>query len=363
MPSAVSKPNNNKKHNYLFSFFGLFRFAKTRQRPFHLLLVLEDKAEANVSLAHALNGSIALVQRDDLCPRTHVRLCRNVKHLCDLPARSNAASGKVDVVGDKVKGIERDVLLGNSDDDKGATGADEPHKLSPLDAVVEGRADNHVKISAVLLNVVLVLAHKVTLCAELLCILHLGLRARNGSHFRTKLVGKLHGKMAEAANANDADTLSRAGAVTLERCKHGDTGAHQRGNDLGRNVLGKLEGIIRLKANVILVSSTGGLAVRVRAVVRVENLGAAVVKATGAVGARGLQTGTALRADANTIANLHMLDILASLGHMSDDFVSRNERVDGRAPAAVNSVNIASADAAVGNMDLDVVVTELARVV
>ena len=66
-----------------------------------------------------------------------------------------------------------------------------------------------------------------------------------------------------------------------------------------------------------------------------------------------------LSADSNSVSDLDRLHLVANLDCMSNDFVADDEWEGSFAPAAIDGVDIATADAAAVNLDIDVVVAEL----
>ena len=68
-----------------------------------------------------------------------------------------------------------------------------------------------------------------------------------------------------------------------------------------------------------------------------------------------IETAPDLRAHANTVAFLHRGDLGAGLEDFADDFVADHERRFDVAPAAGDGVQIAAADAAGLDADVDVV--------
>lgn len=73
---------------------------------------------------------------------------------------------------------------------------------------------------------------------------------------------------------------------------------------------------------------------------------------------RALQAGPDLSTDADTVALLDGLDLGADLDGLADDLVADADGQRCTTPAAVDCVNIATADTAALDLDVDVVVAE-----
>ena len=75
-----------------------------------------------------------------------------------------------------------------------------------------------------------------------------------------------------------------------------------------------------------------------------------------------LHAATNLGTDADALADLELLDVLAHPGHNPDDLVADNKRERaGAAPALAEGVHVRAADATVRNGELDVVIREVLR--
>lgn len=68
-----------------------------------------------------------------------------------------------------------------------------------------------------------------------------------------------------------------------------------------------------------------------------------------------LAAGVHHAADADTVADLVLRDVLADGGDVADDLVADDLRVLDLAPLAADGVDVRVADAGVGDVDLDVV--------
>ena len=76
-----------------------------------------------------------------------------------------------------------------------------------------------------------------------------------------------------------------------------------------------------------------------------------------------MAAGVGLPAEAHALADLEGFDLGAHGGDRADNLVAGNEGVLADAPIVGDEVQIAVADAAVGNGDLDFVRAELARII
>jgi len=84
----------------------------------------------------------------------------------------------------------------------------------------------------------------------------------------------------------------------------------------------------------------------------------------GVVGARSavtLQASARLSTNTDAVTDLDaVLDVLAHANGLADDLVTDNARVVGRTPAGLESVDVGTADTAVSDFDLIVVLARLA---
>ena len=75
-----------------------------------------------------------------------------------------------------------------------------------------------------------------------------------------------------------------------------------------------------------------------------------------------LHTAADLGADADALADLELLDVLANPGHYPDDLVANDERERASAaPSLAEGMHVRAADTAVRDSKLDVVIREILR--
>jgi len=63
-------------------------------------------------------------------------------------------------------------------------------------------------------------------------------------------------------------------------------------------------------------------------------------------------------ADADRVADLEGADMIANRGHMADDFVAGNAGIEGAVPFGTDLVQVRMADAAIGDIDCDIMRTD-----
>lgn len=83
-----------------------------------------------------------------------------------------------------------------------------------------------------------------------------------------------------------------------------------------------------------------------------------VLEPLSALSAVGLQARSCLRANTDAVALLDVLDVLSDLDCLADDLMANNAGVGRRVPAGAERVDVGTADTAVGNLNIDVVVGE-----
>lgn len=164
--------------------------------------------------------------------------------------------------------------------------------------------------------------------------------------------------MTETSDADDSNTLAlRAGAVLLQRAEDGDTATKHRRGDRRWETVGDRDDEVAGSTAKVSVAAEALAAVLEAASVGADHALAAVRLAAGrALVARAARV--ALRADADAVANLDVRDVLAYTDGDANDLVAHDLRVLDRAPAGAERVQVARADAAVGDRDIDVRVGE-----
>lgn len=130
---------------------------------------------------------------------------------------------------------------------------------------------------------------------------------------------------------------------------------------MGWNRIGNLEHEVVVATPVLGITTVGLLASRPLAVVGVRRaLGAVVLEAIRALGAVATEAGAALGANTHAVPNLDAVgDFAADTGRLANNFVPYHARVGGGTPAGGEGVDVGAADAAVGDLNVDVGLFEL----
>jgi hypothetical protein len=114
--------------------------------------------------------------------------------------------------------------------------------------------------------------------------------------------------------------------------------AQHRGNDRARQRVRDLEHKVAGRARKVRVPARALAPVRVLAVVRADHLRAVRLAARAALVARAARVG--LRADADAVADLDVLDGAADAQRDADDLVAHDLRVHRRTPPAAECVQV-----------------------
>lgn len=197
------------------------------------------------------------------------------------------------------------------------------------DEQVKGAGELGVPLGIVIRGDVAVGAHLERVCL-------LALLSRDGDdRLGPQRLGPHDDEMAQATEADDAHTLTRAAPEMLQRRIRGDAGAqHDRGRRR-RDAVRDLEDKVARRAVVQGVAAVRLVAVQVEASVRAHVLGAKVFVSGGALltGAwPTTQTGIALSADPDPVAHRDtVLHFAAHADGSPDDFVADAARVRRRA--------------------------------
>ena len=165
------------------------------------------------------------------------------------------------------------------------------------------------------------------------------------SNMEAHRLGVLDGEVTEAADAGDDDPVAGLGIGGLEALVHRDAGADD-GRDFDEaDVLGKVSYVVRIGDGIFCIATVLGVAAEL-------SLGAAGLLSSEAVDA--LAAGGIEPDDADAVAFLDGLDVLADAGDEAYAFVAGDERgcgLDG--PVAFCSVQVGVTDAAGFHLDLD----------
>ena len=199
---------------------------------------------------------------------------------------------------------------------------------------------------------------------------------REGIHLRTHCLSPEHRVVTEPADTHDTNLLTWATAVRLEGRVDGEAGAEHRRGVRGLDLVRDGEHKALVRANGGRVPALGDdsvvilaiLSVRVsrkghteiiigrRAYVSVQLIWAVVLVAL--VARPAFHAAGDLRADADALADLELIDLVADTGDVPDDLVAGDERQLGFAPTLAERMDVGAAHAAVGDGDLDIVFFE-----
>ncbi len=160
--------------------------------------------------------------------------------------------------------------------------------------------------------------------------------------------------MTQATDPNDADPGGRVHAVIAERVVNGNTTAEQRRGALAFQICRDRHDEAGIDTNCVGVASVAVDACTLDFCTEVlEALAAPFAVAAG----------TALPADADPVADSKTDDLASSLGDGAYNLMAGNEWILANAPVVVYEVEVAVADAAVRDPNLDITWLEFATVI
>lgn len=173
-------------------------------------------------------------------------------------------------------------------------------------------------------------------------------RRGKGGHFASHRGGELDAQMSQAPNADHAHLVMRLNPKQAHRRINRDASAQQRRSVLGGHAVGNEKGEASIHPNGL--REAAGPSDASGAVV-----GTAIFLAPNAPLA--IHARAALPADAHALARLQM-GPGARRPDNPDDLMSGHERVLANSPIVINQVNVAMANAAVGDFDFHLVRAE-----
>ena len=162
--------------------------------------------------------------------------------------------------------------------------------------------------------------------------------------------------LTKATKTQDGDLLAWASTKPNEWAVHGKTSTHHRCRNRRRNAFRDLESEVFVRSNVRRVATLREGAITVLCAESVDGVRTVVLLVGLAVGAG--QVCLNLRTDTDTVTFLDGLDILANPDSLANDLVANAERHRSITPAAIDGVQVRSADTAALNGDIDVAVLE-----
>ncbi len=174
-----------------------------------------------------------------------------------------------------------------------------------------------------------------------------------GMDFAAPFVGELKREMTQSADADDADTSGRGNVMDQKRCENRDATAEERTGFGGIERIWQGTNPRPLGAETIGKTS-------VAADDRTLGLVTEIVIARKALGTA--QAAEGGPTDANALTDFQTFCVFSKRGHRADRFVARDKWETGHAPFIIEHREIRVADAAVGNVDFDVVAAEFAGI-
>src|SRR6185295_4164836 len=190
----------------------------------------------------------------------------------------------------------------------------------------------------------------------------LALAGRMAEHgdVRTHGVAELDGHMAESAQADHAQFVTRLEPEMPQRRIGGDARAQQRCRALERNAFRDRENVILIDGDAGRIAAIGRrLLVLLVAVIGQREARLAkllLARAAGLAAAAGIDEA----ADADDMAGLPLLHMIADLGYPADDLVTGDHGKDRVVPLVLHLMKVRVANAAIENVDQHVVRTRLA---
>ena len=276
-----------------------------------------------------------------------------VEHFLEAVRAAGGIAADGAHAGDERKGVDRDRRRRNADEAEGSGGPEGLDVDAPVLVGVDGAQDQVLCPGDFLQRLGLEAVDEVV-GAEGAGFIFLGGRGGEGSYVRAEDAGELDGHVAEAADADDADARGGVDAVGAEGVVDSDAAAEQRGDEFALERIGDGNDEAGIGADAF-----GVAAVAVDA--GAFGGGAEVLHAAGAPLAQ--SAGVGLPAEADALAQLAGADLGANGGDSADDLVAGNEGILADAPVVGDQVEIAVADAAVGDGDFHFMGSQLPWVV
>ncbi|PAV70940.1 hypothetical protein WR25_02188 [Diploscapter pachys] len=248
--------------------------------------------------------------------------------------------------------------------------ADEAHRAVALQLdeqcveVVRGgyRVQNKVERALVRGHLVGVFRDDQILGAEALGVVTLVRRGREDIDLRAHRRGDLDAHVAEAAETDDADLLAGAHLPVMQRRIGGDAGAEQRRH--GGKVLfvmADVENEILGHDDMVGIAAEGVAAHHlVRAVIGADEARRLAILLLAVVARGAMAAAVDHAADAGDVADLELRHVAADRGDATDDLVAGDAGVERPVPLAARGMEIGMADAAIEDVDRDVLGTGIA---
>lgn len=323
----------------------------------YLFLVLQNVAVSGGPLFKFDDCLVGILHGDGLDPRLDILGGGELEHLVELGRGTDQRATDLDAVGDEGEGVDgrKVATVGSTDLDKGTADLEKGEVLGHGHLLTADSADDQVESARVLLGPVLVLSSgDVLVGTELEDVVTLVVLARDTDNaVSTESLGEEDTEVTETTNTDDTDGLAGTTAVALQGAVDGDTTAKHGGSSGAVKTFGDLDDELAVGSVVVGVTTVGlALVVGVDTTVGVDGLLAVGLVAVLAVDA--LEASLCLGTNTNAVADLDVLDLGSDTDGLSDNLVADAARVRGRAPAGAQHVNVATADTAVGDLDVDV---------
>src|SRR5437870_2746750 len=309
---------------------------------------------AHVAAPHACIRVVNLVSLDEFDVRGDSMLPTVVEHLLRLGNPADVGAREALVAVDKGKRVERDAGGGQSNEDHGS---EIPQEGQLLVQIVRRAHRIHEEVERAFegFERARFPGGDESLGAQPSGVFLFVARSAEHSDLGTHGSGEFHRHVAQATQAHDGYTVASLAPELPQRGIRGDARAQERRGSRRVQSFGDAEHVTLIDHHVRRIP-----AVRPRLPVRLE----AVECERDALLAEHLMAGAAFRArpariddaaDAHEVA-LAEAGCAGTLGHDSaDDLVARHDRKVGGPPIVVHLVHIAVANAAVENLDRDVV--------
>ena len=332
-----------------------FAVGKARDKQLQISgkLIGQDGAVADFAFLHFVDGLVGFFHGEELGGGFDAVAGGYVEHLAEAEGAADGAAADGALAGDEREGVDGDGRRRNAHEPEGSVGAEGLEVSAPVLIGVDGGEDE-VEGAGYFFHGLGFAAIDEVMRAEGAGFLFFGQSCGEGGNLGTEGAGELDGEVAETADADDADAGGRVDAIDAQGVVDGDAAAEQRRGLFAGQGVGDGNDEAGVGADAIGIAAVAMHAGAFRR-------GAEVLLAAHAPLA--LAAGVGLPAEANALADFKRADFAAESGNGTDDLVTGDEGILADAPIVGDEVQIAVADAAVGDGDLNFAGAELARVV
>ena len=332
-----------------------FAVGKARDKQLQISgkLIGQDGAVADFAFLHFVDGLVGFFHGEELGGGFDAVAGGYVEHLAEAEGAADGAAADGALAGDEREGVDGDGRRRNAHEPEGSVGTQSLEVSAPVLIGVDGGEDE-VEGAGYFFHGLGFAAIDEVMCAEGAGFLFFGQSRGEGSNLGTEGAGELYGEVTEAADADDADTRGGVDAVDAHGVVNGDAAAKQgRGLFAGQGI-GDGNDKTGVGADAIGVAAVAMDAGAFRR--GTEILLAAHTPLT-------LAAGVGLPAEADALADFKRADLAAERGNGADDLVTGDEGILADAPIVGDEVEVAVADGAMGDGDLNLAGAELARIV